>query len=784
MTSHFHFFRKVFRAGCINSLSYKILFFILLFSSFVTLFVTVVQLYYYYQEQADIVEKRMIQIEQSYSNSLAKAMWDFDMSQIETILTGIMKFEDVHYTGIQILNGETYHQGEQRHGENLRHYEVNVRYKTFDKIILVGHLNIESNLDGVVQRLTKKFWLILVSQGLKTFFVSIFILFIVYYLVVRHLIKLAEYTSSIAIDQQERASPLILDRHTTNADSEDELGQVVHAINNMQTELVGTIIKLQESESRFRNLFENSDVSIWNEDFSRVYEKFEKLRLQGVTDLKSYLKENPELAIKMAFSIKVIQVNTVSLKLFGAENEAELIEQIDKVFGPDSIHVFINELCAIWDRKSVFRSETDFLTLDGRNITCIISFLIPQTAEGFNSIPVSILDISSYKQTERSLQRAQKMEAVGQMSGGIAHDFNNILGIIIGNLSFLKREAGQDEKALKRINAADKAAQRAADLTRQMLGFSRHQAQQVQVIDINEIIKGLDNLIARSVTPQVEIEEYFSDDLWLTEIDPADFEDVLINLLLNARDSMPNGGKLTIETNNKMLDSAYAEKNLPVVPGDYVELVINDTGSGITKENLDRIFDPFFTTKPKGKGTGLGLSMVFGFIQRSKGHIKVYSELGIGTTIRCYLPRSDHMTEIQQMSAADKAQLPRGWETVLAVDDELDLLLLAQQYLEDLGYTVLTATNSHQALGILAEKPNIDLLFSDVVMPGDINGFELAEQASTLYPQLKVLLTSGYSSKTLYRNRQARFKVNLLSKPYNHIEVATRIRLILDEKAF
>jgi len=778
--SHFHFLRKAFRAVGLGTLSYKILFFIVLFSSFVTLFVTVIQLYSYYQEQTEIVEKQMIQIEQSYSNSLAKAMWDFDVSQIEKILAGIMKFEDVHYAGVQILNGETYHLGEQRHAENLRYYEVGVKYETLNRIILVGHLSIESNLKGVVQRLTQKFWLVLISQALKTFIVSIFILFIFYYLVVRHLIKLAAYTSSISIDKQELISPLILDRRESNNDFVDELGQVVNAINNMQTQLVGTVSKLRENESRFRNLFENSEVSIWNEDFSSVYKKLETLRMQGVTDLKSYLKENPETAKEMASSIRVNQVNTVSLKLFGAENKAELIEQIDKTFGSDSLHIFINELCAIWDRKSVFRSEVGFLTLDGRDITCIISFQIPQTAYAFNSIPVSILDITSYKETERSLQRAQKMKAVGQMAGGLAHDFNNILGIIIGNLSFLKRECGQDEKKLKRLNTADKAAKRAADLTRQLLGFSRQQPQQVQPTDINKVIKGLDNLIARSVTLEIEIEQHFSDDLWLTDIDSADFEDVLLNLLLNARDSMSQGGILTIDTSNKVLDLAYAEKNISVVPGDYVELVINDTGKGIAKENLEHIFDPFFTTKPNGKGTGLGLSMVFGFIQRSKGQIKVYSELGIGTTIRCYLPRSTNMTEIQQILPADKVQLPRGQETVLAVDDEPDLLSLVQQYLEVLGYTVVTATSGRQALDILTVRPNIHLLFSDVIMPGGMNGYELAEQATTLYPQLKVLLTSGYSSKMLYRNGQARFKANLLNKPYSHLDIATRIRLILD----
>ena len=539
--------------------------------------------------------------------------------------------------------------------------------------------------------------------------------------------------------------------------------------------------QLEENEKRYRNLFENAEISIWNKDFSKVYQKLEQLRLEGVIDLKKYLKENPVTTGNMAASIRVIHVNEMTLKLFGADNAKELIEQIDKTFGANAFDVLIEELCAIWNKLKVFRFEAAFRTLDGKNIQAIISFQIPQTVDGFNSIPVSIIDITERKEIEKSLRRAQKMDAIGQMAGGIAHDFNNTLGIIIGNLSFLKRQIGQDKNALKRVEMAGKAVQRAVDLTRQLLGFSRHQVQQVQATDINRVIQGMDRLIARSVTPEVEVEHYFAADLWQAEINSADLEDALLNLVLNARDTMPEGGQLTIETSNKVLDITYAEKNPAVVPGNYVELVINDTGKGISKEDLDRIFDPFFTTKPRGKGTGLGLSMVFGFIQRSKGHIKVYSEPGIGTTFRCYLPRASSNSKTQQVSIADEHKLPQGHETVLMVDDESDLLTLAQQYLEDLGYTAVTATSGLQAMEILAKRQDIDLLFSDVVMPGGMNGYELAEEAAVLHPALKVLLTSGYTSKSLYRNGQARYKANLLNKPYNQHEIASRVRQVLDK---
>ncbi|MCP4996165.1 MAG: response regulator, partial [Gammaproteobacteria bacterium] len=270
-------------------------------------------------------------------------------------------------------------------------------------------------------------------------------------------------------------------------------------------------------------------------------------------------------------------------------------------------------------------------------------------------------------------------------------------------------------------------------------------------------------------------------DLWLTEIDSGDFDDALLNLVLNARDAMPNGGKLTIETSNKVLDATYTEINPTVVPGDYVELAVSDTGSGISRDDMEHIFEPFFTTKPHGKGTGLGMSMVFGFTQRSQGYVKVYSELGIGTTMRCYLPRSQSATNRDDTPVAKEDLLPRGSETILVVDDEEGLLELAQQYLEELGYTTLAAASGQQALELLAQRTAIDLLFSDVVMPGGINGYELAEQAETIQPKIKVLLTSGYTNKSLLNNMQARFKTNLLTKPYNQSEIANRVRIILDE---
>jgi nitrogen-specific signal transduction histidine kinase/CheY-like chemotaxis protein len=381
-----------------------------------------------------------------------------------------------------------------------------------------------------------------------------------------------------------------------------------------------------------------------------------------------------------------------------------------------------------------------------------------------------------------ALRRSQKMDAIGQLTGGIAHDFNNLMAIILGNIELLKQLDINDDRLQKRLLAINKAAERAADLTRQLLGFSRTSAAEQTITDINQVIASMDNLIARSLTPEIRLEQRFADNLWLTKIDPGDFEDALLNLSLNARDAMRGHGHLIIETRNATLDDViYCLQNPDLVSGDYVEIAISDDGEGMSLEQQEHIFEPFFTTKDEG--TGLGLAMVFGFIKRSEGCINVYSEPGIGTTFKLYLPRAeDEIQQSMEKATEEITRLFHGHETVLVVDDEEGLLELARQLLEDQGYRVLTAANGKEALDQLANEPVVDLLFSDVVMPGGINGYELAEQATSQYAQLKVLLTSGYTEKAVAHNGQSRFDANLLSKPYNQSELLKRVRATLDNR--
>jgi hemerythrin-like metal-binding protein len=385
------------------------------------------------------------------------------------------------------------------------------------------------------------------------------------------------------------------------------------------------------------------------------------------------------------------------------------------------------------------------------------------------------------KKLEIQLRQSQKMDAIGQLTGGIAHDFNNILGIILGNLELIKYQKFKEEPIRNRLNIIEQSAKRAAELTKQLLGFSRSKNVDPNITNINHLINTMDSLIDGSVTPKITVLYEYAEDLWLTQIDPGDFQDALLNLIINARDSMLDGGKITVETSNKIFDADYCKHNQGAKLGNYVQLTVSDNGVGIPPEYQEKVFNPFFTTKEQGKGTGLGLAMVYAFVKRSGGYINLYSEQGIGTAFRIYLPQIEGKEQNKRKQVVQSQELPQGNETILVVDDEEDLRELAENSLQMLGYRVQTAENGLQALDIIAKNSEIDLLFSDVVMPGGINGYELAEKVTTDHPQVKILLSSGYTKKAVLEKDHTRRNFKLLNKPYSQIELAKQLRTILDE---
>ena len=383
--------------------------------------------------------------------------------------------------------------------------------------------------------------------------------------------------------------------------------------------------------------------------------------------------------------------------------------------------------------------------------------------------------------TEDALRQAQKMEAVGQLTGGIAHDFNNMLAVVMGSLELLARRMPTEDARTKRyIDAATEGAKRAATLTQRLLAFSRQQPLRPEPVDVNRLVTGMSDLLRHSLGGAVQLETVLAGGLWPISADPNQLENVVLNLAINGRDAMPDGGKLTIETQNAHLDSRYAAAEVGIASGQYVLIALTDSGMGMAAEVIAKAFDPFFTTKEVGKGTGLGLSQVYGFIKQSEGHVRIYSEVGIGTTVKLYLPRLvGHKFAAE--TSTDRSEVPLGYrdELILVVEDEPAVRQFSVDALSELGYRVIQASGAEEALRLLADHDDVALLFTDIVMP-EINGAKLAELARAQRPDLKVLFTTGYTRNAIVHNGVVDAGVELVGKPFTIEELATKVRLVLE----
>jgi PAS domain S-box-containing protein len=388
------------------------------------------------------------------------------------------------------------------------------------------------------------------------------------------------------------------------------------------------------------------------------------------------------------------------------------------------------------------------------------------------------------EQTRAALVQAQKMETVGQLTGGIAHDFNNLLTAILGGATLLERRAGErlDADGRRLLSSIRQAAGRAAELTHRLLAFSRRQTLAPRPTDLNRLVAGMSELLRRTLGEAVAVETVLAGGLWPCLVDANQLENAVLNLAVNARDAMPDGGRLTIETANAYLDEAYAATHAEVAPGQYVMVAVSDSGTGMAPEVLARVFEPFFTTKPEGRGTGLGLAQVYGFVKQSGGHIKAYSELGQGTTVKVYLPR--HAGEggaEERREGPSYAELPRGrGEAVLVVEDHEEVRDYAVNALAHLGYRVLEAPDARAALDLLAREPGVALLFTDVGLPSGMNGRKLAEEATRRAPGLLVLFTTAYARNAISHHGVLDRDVHLLPKPYTIDVLARKLRDVLD----
>ncbi len=511
-----------------------------------------------------------------------------------------------------------------------------------------------------------------------------------------------------------------------------------------------------------------------------------------ITDLKqaearliNFLEAAPNPVVTVNDKGEIILVNAQAERLFGYSS-AELLGQYAHLLMPKNQSIryadkFAAYLKAQTSCEIVIGAELYGRRKDGSKFPVEIS-VSPIENGNERLLAFAIRDISARKDVEAQLRQSQKMEAVGQLTGGIAHDFNNMLTIVIGNLQLVEQASMKDEAVGRFTRAALDASMRAAELIRRLLAFSRRQLLAPKSTSINELVTGIEPLLHRTVTEDITLQTRLADDLWLARIDPSQLENTLFNLIINARDALQSGGTLTLETKNVVLDEIYAAQHRDVTAGEYVMVAVSDNGKGIPKDVLPHVYEPFFSTKKEGKGSGLGLSMVYGFVKQSKGHIKIYSEEGYGTTIKIYIPRSKSTAEESVNHTVNNNAIPGGDETILLVEDDEAVREIGIYLLTSFGYKVLDAESGSDALTLLGKQEDIDLLFTDIVMPGGMTGAELAQHALGKKPSLKILYTSGYTDTAVFKNGVLERNSDVLNKPYRIENLAQSVRDVLDRE--
>ena len=480
--------------------------------------------------------------------------------------------------------------------------------------------------------------------------------------------------------------------------------------------------------------------------------------------------------------LEVVDWNPAAERIFGLSREEALGRSVAKLVAPLDSQAEFEEMLSPGSAQVVAASSAvTNVTKLGREIRCTWTNSPLLDADGnFLGLLCMIQDVTDLEATEAQLRRSQKMEAIGQLAGGIAHDFNNLLTTIVGSLALIEMDFAKDGELSPPHQDIMRAADRGAALTHRLLAIARRQTLRPRSINLNQLITGMEDLLRRTLTASIEVEMVIAPGLWLTLADPGQVENTLLNLVINARDAMPEGGKLTLETANVRLDQEYADTHSDVTPGSYVMLAVTDTGVGMPQEVIEHAFEPFFSTKASNRGSGLGLSMVYGFAKQSGGHVNIYSELSHGTTVRVFLPRSRGPEAAAKPEPAAQDEVVRGREAILVVEDDPAVLATAVNLLTGLGYNVLGAANGPDALDLLNRDVKVELLFTDVVIPGGLSGPALAQEMAKRQPGLKVLYTSGYTENAIVHQGKVDDGVDLLNKPYKQHELARKVRAVLE----
>lgn len=524
-------------------------------------------------------------------------------------------------------------------------------------------------------------------------------------------------------------------------------------------------------------------IAVYFRDITREREREMQLRLLevAVERLNDVVMITDATPVDWQDGPLIVYVNDAFERRTGFTRE-EVIGKTPRILqGPGTDRASLDRIRQALQQWQPVRAELLNYTKSGEEFWLELEIVPITNSKGKNTHWVSIeRDVTERRALEERLRESQKLEAMGQLTGGVAHDFNNLLTVILGNAELLATRLSKDAQLRMMAEMTAKAAERGAELTNRLLAFARRQALQPKTLDANSLIASIEPMLRRTISEEIELEFVRGAGLWLAEIDPGQLEVAMLNLVINARDAMPKGGKLTLETGNSHLDESYAAHHDEVKPGQYVMISVSDTGSGMTPETLARAFEPFYTTKEVGKGSGLGLSMVFGFVKQSGGHVKIYSEPEHGTSVKLYFPR----TRAAQDVGADmvsRETIMRGSEHILVVEDDDMVREHLSAQLAGLGYRVTNAPNGPNALDIIRRMSDIDLLLTDIVMPGGMNGRQLADEALKIRPALKVLFSSGYSENAIVHHGRLDAGVELLSKPYRLQELASKVRKVLSK---
>ncbi|MGZ9127322.1 MAG: PAS domain-containing protein, partial [Candidatus Binatia bacterium] len=512
---------------------------------------------------------------------------------------------------------------------------------------------------------------------------------------------------------------------------------------------------------------------------SRLNEMLEQQVSQRTRERDRMWRLSNDLMLVADFGATIVAVNPAFSSLLGWVETDLIGKQFLDLVHPDDLQSTLGEVGKLEQGVTTFAFENRYRHSD--DSYRLIAWSAAPDKEFIHAVGRDITAEreaeEAMKRTEKALQQAQKMETIGKLTGGVAHDFNNLLQVISGNLQLLASDVGMNPVAARRVENAMGGVARGAKLASHLLAFGRRQPLEPKVVKISKYIAAMEDMLHRTLGEEIEVEMVISAGLWNTSVDTVQVENAVLNLCINARDAMDGAGKLTLEVGNAHLDDAYASAHPELKPGQYVMIGVSDTGTGMTPEVMAQAFEPFFSTKPEGKGTGLGLSMVYGFVKQSGGHVAIYSELGHGTTIKLYLPRSFETED--EVAVTDAVAISGGTETILVAEDDEGVRTTVVEMLRDLGYSVLKASDAASALVIIESGVPIDLLFTDVVMPGPLRSPDLARKARERLPNLGVLFTSGYTENAIVHGGRLDAGVELLGKPYTKEALSRKIRHVL-----